>query len=46
MDYLNSLDKKYEHISPEERQEGFSHIERVRIWVINASEKQKQKPMW
>lgn len=43
---LNSLDKKYEHISPEERQEGFNLIEKARSWIINASEQQKTLPRW
>lgn len=38
------MDKKYEHVTPEERQEGFSQIDRIKTWVFSSSEKQKGKP--
>jgi len=35
-DYVNSLDQKYAHISPEDRQEVINLIERMRVWAANA----------
>lgn len=44
--FLNSLETKYAHITPEERQESLNFIERCRSWISNVQEKQGAKHKW
>ena len=46
MIYLLFQDKKYEHITPEERQESFNVIDRNRAWIQSTKEKQILKNKW
>lgn len=45
-DTCNSLDKQYEHITPEERQVVLNQIEGIKNWIQNAEQQQKNRPRW